>query len=348
MTYTEAIRSGFQTINSRWQLVGVQAGLMLLNCISFFVIVGIPLFIAFVIFGLDLTNLTNPKDFFGMFASPSDFISKYLWIVLAVVTCLMLYLLLVSTLGLFVFGGSAGLIGRSILVPSLGFSMKAFAEEGKKLFFPLMWYSLFVGLVFLLIAFVMGLFGGGVAAIVSVAKTQDSTLALFLGIFFSLIVSLIVISIIVAVLAVTVYGIAVLFFKGETPVKAFKAAARFLWNRQDALWLYTILFAGYIACSFMTILVSYPFHLLPIVGTIISFPIQLMSYIVQGYLGLVVLAVTFTYYYESEIKPNEQAVQGEDALSATDEGSTSPESTSAPATQQQEEVLPLTDEKPED
>ena len=330
MTFADAIKTGFHIINRRLQLVGVQAVLMVINCISFFVVVGIPLFIAFVIFGLDLTGLTHVKDIFSMFSSPSDFIAKYLWLVLMVVTCILLYFLFVMTLGLYVFSGSAGIVGRSILEPSLPFSVKRFFSEAKELFFPFMWYSLFLSLVFLAIAFLLGLFGGGIAAIVSAAKSQDSTLALFLGIFFSLVLTLAAISVLLGVLAVTVYGIAVLFFKREGSWKAFKEACIFLWKRQNAFWLYALLFLGYVVGSFITMVISYPFHLIPIIGTIISFPLQLISYMVQGYLGLVVLAIVFTYYYELEIKDVKPAPPGPLApMQTTTEDSTSPEDTSA-------------------
>ncbi len=350
MTFTEAIRAGFNTINSRLQLVGVQAVLMIINCIGFFVVVGIPLGIAFVIFGLDLTGLTQAKDILSMFSSPSDFIAKYLWLVLMVVTSILLYFLIVSTLGLYVFSGSAGLVGRSILEPSEPFSMKRFFAEAKQFFFPLMWYTFFVSLIFVVIAFMLGLFGGGIAAIVSAAKSQDSTLALFLGIFFSLVLTLVAIGILLAGLAVTVYGIAVLFFRREGSWKAFKDACIFLWKQQNAFWLYTLLFLGYIVVSFFAMLISYPFNLIPIIGGIISFPLQLISYIVQGYLGLVVLAVVFTYYYELEIKkPETETAEPLPDLApdsaATAEESTSPEDTSAAQAPQQADAQPGQDEK---
>ena len=346
MTFADAIRTGFHLINRRLQLVGVQAVLMVINCISFFVVVGIPLFIAFVIFGLDLTGLTHVKDIFGIFSSPSDFIAKYLWLVLMVVICILLYVLLVTTLGLYVFSGSAGMVGRSILEPSLPFSMKSFFTEAKELFFPIMWYTLFASLVFLAIAFMLGLFGGGVAAIVSAAKSQDSTLALFLGIFFSLVLALVAVTILLGMLAVTVYGIAVLFFKRQGAWLSFKEACVFLWKRQNAFWLYALLFLGYIIGSFITMVISYPFHLLPIIGTLISFPLQLLSYMVQGYLGLVVLAVIFTYYYELEIKKAEAAPAGPVAgTPATTGGSTTPDDTSPAQAPGSDEPLPPSDEK---
>jgi hypothetical protein len=302
MTYSRAIKNGFRLINSRWQLVAVQAGMMLLNCIGFFILVGIPLGIAFVIFGLDLTGLTQMKDVFALFRNPAELLSKYFGLVLIVLTSFLLYIVTVTTIGLYVFGGSVGFIGRCIIDPSQKFSMRAFFAEAKKLFFPLMWFTFFVGLVFIGIAFVLGLFGGGIAAIVSTAKSQDSTLALFLGIFFSLVLALIGLSLILGTIAATVNGIAVLFFKKEKSIAAFKTAVKFLWKHPSAFWLYVVLFLGYVLASFMVMLVVYPFNLIPIIGTIISFPFQILSYVAQGYLGLVIFAVVFNYYYEAEIK----------------------------------------------
>lgn len=352
MTFTEVIRTGFHTINRRLQLVGVQAVLMIVNCFSFFVVVGIPLGIAFVIFGLDLTGLTQTKDFFSMFSSPTDFISKYLWLVLMVVTSILIYFLFVTTLGLYVFSGSAGIVGRSILEPAVPFSMKRFFSEARQFFFPLMWYTCLIGLIFLAIAFMLGLFGGGIAAIVSAAKSQDSTLALFLGIFFSLVLAVAAISLLLIILAVTVYGIAVLFFKREGSWKAFKDACAFLWRRQNAFWLYALLFLGYIVVSFFAMLISYPFHLIPIIGTIVSFPLQLISYMIQGYLGLVVLAVVFTYYHDLEIKkPEPDTVEPPADLAtdsaATDEGSKTPEDTFAAQGPEQADAQRDQDEKSE-
>lgn len=329
MTFGEVIKSGFHIINKRLQLVGVQAVLMIVNCVSFFIIVGIPLGIAFVIFGLDLTGVSNAKDILGMFSSPSDFIGKYLWLVLMVVFFALLYFLLVTTLGLYVFSGSAGVVGRSVREPLLPFSMKQFFGEAGRFFFPMMWYALLVSLLFLVIAFALGIFGGGAAAVVTAAKSQDSTLALFLGIFFSLVLALVVIGVLLMFLAVTVYGIAILYYKREGSWKAFREAGAFLWKRPDAFWLYAIVFFGYVCGSFVAMVISYPFHLIPIIGTIVSFPLQLLSYMVQGYLGLVVLAIVFGYYHELEIK-EKAPVAGPGAVPVTGEGSTPPEDTSAP------------------
>jgi hypothetical protein len=212
-----------------------------------------------------------------------------------------------------------------------------------------MWYTLFMSLIFFAVALIFGIFGGGIASVVSAAKSQDSTLALFLGIFFSLVFGLAAVSTILVVLAATVFGIAVLFFKREGSWKAFREASIFLWERQSAFWLYALLFLAYITGSFIMMMITYPFHLIPIIGTIVSFPLQLISYMVQGYLGLVVLAVVFSYYYELEIKEEVPASAGPSGQGdATAGGSTSPEDTSAPQAPAQEDILPPSAEKPAD
>ncbi|MDH4231005.1 MAG: hypothetical protein OEW04_03130 [Nitrospirota bacterium] len=343
MTYTEAVKSGFRLINSRWQLVVLQVGMMLANCMGFFVIVGIPLGIAFVMFGLDLTGLAEMRDVMGLLKHPTALISKYMGLVMIVLASFLFYVLVVTVVGLFVFAGSIGTIGCSVREPDRKFSMQLFLAEAKRIFFRLMWFSLVMGAVFIVIAFLLGLLGGGVAAIVQSAKSQDSTLALFLGIFFSLILSLFAVSVILGAIAVTVYGLAILFFKPGGALMSFRGAVAFLWRRQSAFWLYVLLFFAYVIASFVLMLFSYPFNLIPFIGTIIAFPLQLLSYAAQSYLGLVIIATVFIYYYESETgnaEPQEEGAGQAVSADATDESSSGPEDISAPGVPQQEETPP--------
>jgi hypothetical protein len=305
MTYSETIKNSFNLINRNWQLVAVQFGMMVINFLGFFIMIGIPLGIAFIIFGLDLTGLAETRDIAGLFKDPANLVSKYLGLIMIVLASFLFYMVFATTLYLYVVGGSIGIIGRSIIEPPFRFGMKEFFAEAKKIFFPLMWFSLFMGLIFIGISFVLGLLVGGIAAIVTFAKSQDSTLALFLGIFFTLMLALIGLIIIFITLAVTTYGMAALFFKREGAIKAFNSALSFLWNNQPSFWLYVLLFAGYIAASFLMMMVTFPFKLIPIIGTIISFPLQILSYIVQSYLGLIIFASVFLFYFNSEIKKPE-------------------------------------------
>jgi hypothetical protein len=308
MTNIEAIKDGFRLINKNWQLVLVQLGMVIISSISFLIIVGIPLAIAFIIFGIDLTGLTDLKDIIKILKEPSDIISRYLGLFFIIIASFILYIILISLFGVYIFGGSVGILGRSLRDITLRFSMHTFFEEAKKLFTRLFGFTAVIGLLVIAAAFILGILGGSIAALVSYAKSQDSTLALFFGTFFSLILIIIALALILGIISITLYGIACLFFKGTGSMKSLKEAVHYLLGHPNAFWLYTILFGGYILASFLLILLSSPFTLIPVIGTILSFPYQLISYVFQTYLGLAIIATILSYYYSTEIL-NEPAVE---------------------------------------
>ncbi|MBI4680218.1 MAG: hypothetical protein HY753_03140 [Nitrospirae bacterium] len=188
--------------------------------------------------------------------------------------------------------------------------MNRFFSEGKRLFSPLIGFTAIIGLIFICVAFILGLFGGGIGALVSSAKEHEATLALFLGIFFSLLLFCIGLTLIIATIALALYGVAAMVFKGIGPVKSIKETMGYLYHQPKALFLYCIAFGGYILVSFLLILIGAPFNLIPIVGTIIAIPYQLFSYAIQSYLGLVIIAITFLYYFSTEIMPRETSEIG--------------------------------------
>jgi hypothetical protein len=301
LTYIEAIRDGFGVIHKNWELVLIQILMVIVSIIGFFIIVGIPLAIAFIIFGVDLTGLTDVKDIFGIFKEPSDIISRYLGLILIVIASIWLYIIMVAMLGIYIFGGSIGIIGKSLMDRYLKFSIHTFFVEAKRLFIRLFGFTCVIGIILIVAAFILGIFGGGITALVSFTHSQDSTLALFLGTFFSLILIIIAFILILGILSVTLYGVASLFFKGTGPLKSLLEAIHYLAGHPTAFWLYTILLGGYVLASFLMIFLSYSFALIPVIGTIIYFPYQIISYILQTYIGLAVIATIFTYYYSTEI-----------------------------------------------
>lgn len=305
MTFSEAIKNGFSLINRQWQLVLIQVVMWVINCVGLVTMVGIPLGIAVILLGLDLTAFSETRNVLGLLQNPGALFSKYLGLFLIVMTSILFYLIIATTIWLYVFGGTAGMISRSLLEPAITFSMQGFFGEARKMFFPLSWFFLLIGLVFIIIIIAMGLFGGGIAALVMFARGQDSTLALFLGIFSSLVALVIGLGVVFGIFAISTYGIAVLFFKKPGAMASFRESIRFLWNHQYAFWLYVVLVVGYFIASIMLMLVVYPFQLIPFMGAVLAIPLQILSSIAQSYLGLVLVAVIFVYYHDSEIRQPE-------------------------------------------
>lgn len=341
MTFTEAVKGGFNTINRNWQLVLIQIGAMFASLIGFFIFVGIPLAIAFIIFGLDLTELARFDDILGRLREPTKIISKYFWLIVMVLASFLVYLIAVFTFGIFVFGGSIGVIGRSVRDIAARFNLKTFLSEGKRLFFPLVWFSTIIGLIFIVMAFVLGLFGGAISAIVSLAKEQEATLAVFLGIFFSSIVFVIGMVFLLALLSVTVYGSAIMAIRGHRPVVSIKEAVYYLYKHPDAFYLYCIVFVGYLIISFMLMFLGYPMKYIPLIGPLMALMYQLSVYIAQSYLGFVMIASIFSYYYATTDGLIETIADTAGLDTApTSEDSTQGQDTYAPQAPSQEDVPP--------
>ena len=317
MTFVEAIKEGFRLVNRNWQLVLIQIGMVFISAIGAFIIVGLPLAIAFIIFGIDLTGLTDVRDLMATLRGPSEILSRYLGLVLIILTSILLYVLLVALLGIYIFGGSIGIIGRSLSERSMKFQMSTFFGEAKRLFLRLLGFTSVIGVISIVAFFSLGILGGGIAALVSFAQTQDSTLALFFGTFFSLILFVIALFVILGILSVALYGMAALFFKDTGPARSVGEATHYLVRNPNAFWLYAVLFLGYLVAFFVLILLSYPFTLIPVIGTILSFPYQLISYTIQTYFGLMIIAAIFAYYYSTEF-PGGSSVQTGPPAGGTD------------------------------
>jgi hypothetical protein len=299
MKYAEAIRNGFRVINRNWQLVLIQVGAMFVSFMGFFIVVGVPLAIAFIIFGLDLTEFSRFEDVFKRLREPAEILSKYFALVILVLTSLLLYITVVLAFGIFLFGGSIGVISQSLSGRIEKFQLRVFFSEGKRLFFPLVGFTALIGLIFLLVAFVLGLLGGLVTTVVTLAKEQEATLALFLGIFFSMVLFGIGLFLILATLSLTVFGSAVMAMKGAGPMKSLKEAIRYLSGHPNAFYLYCLVFVGYLFIIFVVASLSYPIGLIPFIGSLMALLYQFAAYVVQSYFGLLMIASLFCYYYFS-------------------------------------------------
>lgn len=305
MTYIDSIKTGFRVINRNWQLVLIQVGAMFVSLLGFFIFIGLPLAIAFIIFGIDLTELTRPDDILNLFKKPSDILSRYLGLAILLFTSLLIYIIAIFIIGVFVFGGSLGSIARTIKEAG-SFHFSTFWKEGKRLFFPIMGFTALIGLGFLALAFILGLLGGSISALISLAREQEAALALFLGIFFSLLLFVLGIGLILVVLSITIYGAAIIALNSEGPIAAIKKAVQYLYRKPQGLYLYCLIFLAFVITNFAIIAIGIPMGLVPLIGPFLSFIYQLSVYFLQSYLGLSMIATILVYYHSTSERSQRQ------------------------------------------
>lgn len=295
MTYAGAIGAGFRLVHRNWQLVLIQLLVSVLGCIAFIIVIGVPIVLALVMLGIDLAGLASFGDLLGALGSPREIIDRYLGIVLVAAFGLLVYSLFAFALWTFVTGGSAGVIKGSIKDPEASFTWRAFLHEGRALFFPIAGYVSVMGTVLVAIFFALGVMGGSLASGLT-ALGGGTALEFFFKVFSALLFITAGAAILAVLGAVALTGFVAIVLEGAGPFKAVTAAARHLDRHPGALGLYAVVLAGYIAIDFLLALIGYPFTLVPVVGVFLALPYRLVSYAVQGYLCLAMLATVLAHY----------------------------------------------------
>lgn len=303
MSYTSIIKEGISIVNHCWQLALLHLLSAILSFISFFLIVGIPISIAFVIFGLDLTEILRSKDLTEALQGSLGLIKKYFAMAVVIITSLLVYFTIIFALWLFTIAGSFGTIAKIISGEISKYTSKVFFAQGKKLFFPIFGFSALIGIILLILAFLLGILGGGISSIIEIAKRQEAVLALFLGIFFSAIIFITGLFLIFIILSLTVYGVANIVFNKISPLTAFKQTIKYIHTNPSAIGFYSILLGGSIMTIFIVLLLGSPVVLIPFLGPILSPLYQMASTLIQAYINLVVFASAFLYYYKTGYTP---------------------------------------------
>jgi hypothetical protein len=296
MSTIDAIKEGFRLIHRNWQLIILQFLVSVLCFLGFLVIVGIPLVAAFVITGIDLASIGGLEDILDRAEDPLALINNFLGIIAVAAVSLIVYLLLAISIFIFALGGSAGIIALSLKDPGQRYRTGLFFSEGKRWFMSLMGLTALIGLIYIG-AFILIAAGGGLTALSWEALgAGGGWLGIFLRVLITLSLSAALVIITFGSVVVTVGGIVVMVTEGTGATKALRGTFRYIDRRPGIVWLLFVLLLGFITVQVLYALTGYPLQLIPVVGMFVALPYQLLAYVLQGYLGLVILASAFAHY----------------------------------------------------
>ena len=150
---------------------------------------------------------------------------------LIILCSLLVYLAVILVGWVFALGGTIGILAKSILHEITKFSLKTFFAEGRRLFVPLSLFSSVIGIMFLLIAFFLGILVGAASTIIDIAKSYEATFGLFISFFCSLVLMSVGIALILLTLSIATYGVACLVFEKPRSVQAIKETVKYLYYK---------------------------------------------------------------------------------------------------------------------
>jgi hypothetical protein len=306
------IKEGIGIANRNWQLILIQFLFMLFGFLGMMIIVGIPLAIAFIIFGLDLTEMLRQPDLMGIFRVAGEMLNKSFPIVIFVVLSFILYAASLVGMSIFVCAGTIGMLARTVQ-NDISFSMKTFWGEAKRLFFPVFIYANIAGLGFTLFMMLVGVLTEIANQFIMFAETREETLASFIKIFFSLFLGSAGLLIFLAILGITLYGFGYLVFNRPRPFRAVKQITLFILRTPSSFLLMGILFLGFLLFLCIVSFISIFSASIPVIGSILALPLNIFSHAALWYVIFVILSALFIFYYRFGYLPSLPASrQGQD------------------------------------
>jgi len=298
----EEIKEGFRVVNRNLPLILIQIGGTVISFIAFILFIGIPIGIAVIYLGIDILRL---KETLTILKDPVRFLSQHSGLAFFLAISFILYLTAVTCLALFIFGGSMAIIKDSIRYPSERFSFRKFISEGKRFFLPLCLLVIILSLFFLIFTFILGALAGTSLVLLTSYKDDMGIFLIVLSVISALILIGITFIGFLLLLSLSIYAVIALIVEELRAWKAIKRAIRFMReNLLEATAFYLLLIAGYIGIVVLMIIMNLPLSMIPIIGSIFTIPYQIVSYLIQLYLGIVIISALIVFYMRRRVENN--------------------------------------------
>ncbi|MBF0515642.1 MAG: hypothetical protein HQK97_00800 [Nitrospirae bacterium] len=293
MNYKEIFYKGFDAANKNLLLVLVKLAA------AFVMVAGVVIAIIGLILVFGAGALASLKHY--NFDNLSQLLtSNYLILAIVVVLIILVFILFASIAALYIYGGTCGMIARGIKERGFKFTMSGFFAEGNRYFGALLWFTSVVGAAAMVILLVLAASVFPLKYIINTMGDMNRMLSTFMTILSVLVGIVIFLFLVAGILAVTFYGTAAMVFKGTTAMQATGEALRFILKRPWAFWFFMICTGASIIANLMIATGLIGVSVIPGIGAVLAIPYQMLVQIVQVYIGLLFIAVLFSYYFEAE------------------------------------------------
>ena len=290
----ECVKEGFGLVNKNLQLVLVRIIVTVINLIGFFIFLGIPVIAAIAYLGLDIAGAKDLWPF--LLDNPLGFMSRYLGLLILIITAFLCYLMFSSTLILYALSGSLGVLRNASVNLQYKFSLPSFFQEAKRNFFPLLWVMSYVllALTILLLAFM--LIAGVVMAGVQMLSGSGTTIEMFLRSF--IVISGVILGALafIAFFVLSIFSVLACVTERAGAMNSIKRAAGFLKDRPLAFLYCILLFAGAVFINILFYGLKIPFSMLPLIGPVMNIFMTLAGVVFQSYILLALWASLVAYY----------------------------------------------------
>lgn len=309
--FVESIKKGIDNAVRNWPAVLVQMGAMFIYGMGFVIMVLFPLLI--VIGAVSGMNIQGLENIASGHENIGDLIVNNVLAVLVTLITITLYILVISTLAFYIFAGLLGVVGKASADPSYKFGFTSFLQEGRRLFWRVMWLVFLLSLVFLVVFAAIGVMGLLGYMALSPYYSSESLAAKFLAIFITLLALSGALLVFVLFIAWSSYALVAMVSRDLKAVAAFREGFDFMKREPRSLAVFLGAGGLYLMASLSVTLMVFPISLIPIIGLFLSIPAQVISYGVDRFLSLAVMGTLFHFYAEMNRPAGGEAVETVDS-----------------------------------
>jgi len=295
--FGDCFRAGFSAAVRTWQVLLVQLVAGVFYGLGFVVLVLLPLLlIGMSAAGMDAANLealaaAGPEEVIG-------FLLEHIAAVVVVAGAFILYLTAVMTAALFLLGGELGVLRRAALRPDYRFTLKSFMADARRLFWPIMWLGLVVGLAGIGVLLLLGGLAAAGVAVIQPLAADGGTAGRALGIFALLAGMSLLIVTLFFLAAWSTWSFVVLAARETKAMDAAREAARFVFSGPRPALYYLGLAALYLVVLTGVSVLLFVLGLIPILGILILIPGQIAYFALNRFLVLWLLGGLFHLYLQ--------------------------------------------------
>jgi len=303
MGIKKALQDGFLIINRNWQLIFVNFGSVLLSIIGFFLIVILPI-ILLITKSFDFSNILvlikSPEQWLNFNIIPKN-------LLIIAIILVIIYIILSTTIVMFVFSGSIGVITNAVKDKDFNFTIKSFFKQGKRLFLPVLCYTSILGLItigIIIIGFIIGVIATAFGLSISSNEPKTVGITFFIISFLYCIIGFIGMIGTFIFFSFLIYGNVIIGLTEYRGLKALKHTKDFFIKKPMSILLYLIFFiSSFILIFILNVFIELFFNLF------IKLLYQILVYFAQVYISYWILAVIAVYYYDYLISlPETQAI----------------------------------------
>jgi hypothetical protein len=269
----------------------------IINLISLFVFIGLPIIAAIAYLGLDLSRAKDLLPF--IVKNPSELVSKYLGLFFLVGMSFIFYLIFTSILFLYTLGGTLGVLKSSAVNIQYKFRLSSFFKEANINFWRLLWLVSIAFLGVIVVFLILMISGAIVAAIQHAFTGVESTLEMFFSSFVMLTVIIFSIIIVLVGFIFAVYSVVILIIEGNGVTDSIRRTFIFLKQTPQALLFYLILLIGMISASAVLYGLQISFSAILVMAPLI----YIVNALFQNYLVIFIWSSLIVYYIKGSNYP---------------------------------------------